>query len=136
MDNTTIHFLTVFMAFFAIMNPIANSSLCIVMTEGLDLNTRKMIALRAVVVAFIIVVILAISGRKIFSVFGITLPAFRIAGGMMIGMIGYHMLQGDNSSFHAPSDDDCEKSKNAAVDMAIGHWEYLCSPGLEPLPQQ
>ena len=53
------------------------------------------------------------------SIFGITLPAFRIAGGLMIGAIGYHMLQGEPSTFHTPSDDDNEKSSDAALDMAI-----------------
>lgn len=107
------------MAFFAIMNPIANSSLFIGLTSGLDSPTRRLIALRAVFVAFIIVSLFAIGGREIFSVFGITLPAFRIAGGIMIGMIGYKMLQGEQSSVHTPSEEDNEESKNAVVDMAI-----------------
>ncbi len=119
MDHSTVHFLTVFMAFFAIMNPIANSSLFIGLTDHLDARTRNLVALRSVVVAFLIVTVFAIGGREIFSVFGITLPAFRIAGGLMIGMIGYHMLQGEHSSFHTPSDEDNRNSKNAALDMAI-----------------
>lgn len=119
MDNMTVHFLTVFMAFFAIMNPVANASLFVGLTQDSDSTTRRLIALRSVVVAFIIVAIFAIGGREIFSVFGITLPAFRIAGGLMIGAIGYHMLQGKQSTFHAPSDDDNAKSSDAALDMAI-----------------
>jgi len=119
MDNSTVHFLTVFMAFFAIMNPVANASLFIGMTEGIDTNIRRAIALRAVLVAFAIVVVLAIGGREIFSVFGITLPAFRIAGGIMIGLIGFHMLHGDSSTISTPSEDDGEQSKNSIVDMAI-----------------
>jgi multiple antibiotic resistance protein len=119
MDNMTVHFLTVFMAFFAIMNPLANASLFIGLTQDSDSTTRRMIALRAVIVAFIIVSVFAIGGREIFSIFGITLPAFRIAGGLMIGAIGYHMLQGEQSTFHTPSDDDNEKSSDSALDMAI-----------------
>jgi multiple antibiotic resistance protein len=119
MDNTTVHFFTVFMAFFAIMNPVANASLFVGLTQGSDSTARRLIALRSVVVAFIIVSIFAIGGREIFSIFGITLPAFRIAGGLMIGAIGYHMLQGEQSTFHTPSDDDNEKSIDAALDMAI-----------------
>jgi len=119
MNNSTVHFLTVFMAFFALMNPVANASLFIGMTEGIDTSTRRAIALRAVLVAFAIIVVLAIVGREIFSVFGITLPAFRIAGGIMIGLIGFHMLQGDSSTVHTPGEDDTEQSKNANVDMSI-----------------
>ena len=119
MDNTAVHFFTVFMAFFAIMNPVANASLFVGLTQGSDSTARRLIALRSVVVAFIIVSAFAIGGREIFSIFGITLPAFRIAGGLMIGAIGYHMLQGEQSTFHTPSDDDNEKSSDAALDMAI-----------------
>ena len=131
MDSTTVHFLTVFMAFFAIMNPIANAPIFIGMTEGLDKSNRRAIALRAVSVAFIIVVILAVGGREIFSIFGITLPAFRIAGGIMIGMIGYHMLQGDNSKVHTTSEEDNEQSKNATVDLGISPLgiPVLAGPG-------
>ncbi len=119
MDNSAVHFFTVFMAFFAIMNPVANASLFIGLTQDSDSNARRLIALRSVVVAFVIVSTFAIGGREIFSVFGITLPAFRIAGGLMIGAIGYHMLQGEQSTFHTPSDDDNEKNSDAALDMAI-----------------
>ena len=119
MDNMTVHFLTVFMAFFAIMNPLANASLFIGLTQSSDSTTRRMIALRAVIVAFIIVSVFAIGGREIFSIFGITLPAFRIAGGLMIGAIGYHMLQGEQSTLHTPTDEDNEKSSDSALDMAI-----------------
>ncbi len=119
MNNTAVHFITVFMAFFAIMNPVANASLFVGLTQGSDSTARRLIALRSVVVAFIIVASFAIGGREIFSIFGITLPAFRIAGGLMIGAIGYHMLQGEASTFHTPSNDDNEKSSDAALDMAI-----------------
>lgn len=119
MTDPAIHFATVFMAFFAIMNPIANSSLFIGLTDGVAPRQQRLIALRAVVVAFIIVACFAIGGREIFSVFGITLPAFRIAGGMMIGLIGYHMLQGEHSSFHKPAESDGEGSDSSVVDIAI-----------------
>jgi multiple antibiotic resistance protein len=119
MNPSTVHFITIFMAFFAIMNPIANASLFVGLTDGIDDKKRKKIALNSVIVAFIIVAIFSISGREIFSIFGITLPAFRITGGVMIALIGYHMLQGESSSLHTPSGDDNEKSSDSIVDIAI-----------------
>lgn len=119
MDSSSVHFITVFMAFFAIMNPVANSSLFVGLTQEFDASTRRRIALRSVLATFCIVAVFAIGGREIFSIFGITLPAFRIAGGLMIGLIGYHMLQGENSSLHTPSDDDAEQSTGSAIDIAI-----------------
>ena len=119
MDNPTVHFATVLMAFFAIMNPIANAPLFVGLTEGLDSGVRRKIALRAVVLAFAIVVLFAIGGRTIFEIFGITLPAFRIAGGLLVALVGYHMLQGEHSSVQSPSEEDKEKTRDAALDIAI-----------------
>ena len=119
MDSSAVHFMTVFMAFFAIMNPVANASLFIGLTQGDERRLRRTIALRSVLVAFAIVAVFAIGGRQIFSIFGITLPAFRIAGGLMIGAIGYHMLQGEASSMHQPSKEDAVQSNKAALDIAI-----------------
>lgn len=119
MDSSAVHFMTVFMAFFAIMNPVANASLFIGLTQGDERRLRRMIALRSVLVAFAIVAVFAIGGRQIFSIFGITLPAFRIAGGLMIGAIGYNMLQGEASSMHQPSKEDAAQSNKAALDIAI-----------------
>ncbi len=101
------------------MNPIANSSLFVTLTDDVDAHTRRLIALRSVLVAFTIVALFAVAGRAIFATFGITLPAFRIAGGILIGVIGFHMLQGQHSSLHVPSQDDNAKSVESVVDMAI-----------------
>jgi multiple antibiotic resistance protein len=107
------------MAFFAIMNPIANAPLFLSVTGEFDQTTRRGIALRAVLLAFAIVAAFAMGGRYIFSLFGITLPAFRIAGGILVGLVGFHMLQGQNSSVHTPSSEDNEKSRDAALGLAI-----------------
>ena len=119
MHQPLVHFATLFLAFFAIMNPIANAPLFLALTEEFDADTKRMIALRAVVIAFLITGAFAIGGRAIFSAFGITLPAFRIAGGLMVGLIGYHMLQGENSRLHTPTAEDNDNSREAALDIAI-----------------
>ncbi len=119
MDDSASHFMTVFMAFFAIMNPIANAPLFMGLTEGLDSATRRGIALRSVVLAFVIVALFTILGRQIFLVFGITLPAFRIAGGILVGLVGYHLLQGQESSMHTPTAEDNAFSRDAALGVAI-----------------
>ena len=42
--------------------------------------------------AFGLVVVFALLGKLIFSLFGITLPAFQITGGVLVALIGYQML--------------------------------------------
>jgi multiple antibiotic resistance protein len=119
MDESTIHFATVFMAFFAIMNPIANAPTFVGLTNGLSQRDRTSIAWRSVVLAFAIVAVFAVFGRTIFSLFGITLPAFRIAGGALVGLVGYQLLQGQQSSVHNPSAEDNAESREAILGIAI-----------------
>ena len=134
MDNPASLFTTVFMAFFAIMNPIANAPLFMGLTEGLDLGARRRIALRSVALAFVIVALFATFGRQIFILFGITLPAFRIAGGILVGLVGYHLLQGQQSSIHTPTGQDNALSRDAVLGVAItplalpGRWRIRTIP--------
>ena len=107
------------MAFFAMMNPIANAPLFLGLTDGLDDRTRRGVALRAVLLAFLIIALFTILGRQIFTLFGITLPAFRIAGGVLVGLVGYQLLQGQESSMHTPTAEDNLGSRDAALGVAI-----------------
>ncbi len=113
------HFVAVFMAFFAVMNPVANASIFTGLTDGLDPHQQRLVAFRSVGVAFAVVALFSIGGRALFSVFGITLPAFRIAGGVIIGIIGYHLLQGQHSSFHKPGTTETGDRDDSVIDIAI-----------------
>ena len=97
------HFLTVVAGFMAIMNPLANTPIFLGLTEDATPDGRRKIARQATVVAFLVVAVFAALGQLIFSAFGITVGAFRIAGGIVVFMIGYHMLQGEHSKVqHTP----------------------------------
>ncbi|WP_456423686.1 MarC family protein [Lutibacter sp.] len=90
--------LTVFTGFFAIMNPIANIPIFMSLVEGADEVEKQMINKKAVFVAFLIVFIFVILGKFIFELFGITIPAFKITGGILIFYVGFEMLQSKKSS--------------------------------------
>ena len=101
------------------MNPIANTAIFLAMTDGLSRIEQRKIAIRSTLLAFGIVVLFSVLGKVIFSMFGITLPAFRITGGILVFMIGSHMLSGNPSDVHNPTEEDNEKSREACLDMAI-----------------
>ena len=67
MDGILFSFTTAFMGFFAIMNPIANVPVFLSLTSDESEATTRRIALRAVVLAFIIVTFFALAGKIIFS---------------------------------------------------------------------
>lgn len=114
-----IYALTIFIGFFAIMNPLANVPIFLELTGDADIKTKKLVALRSLMLAFLIVVIFSVAGKLIFEMFGITMSAFRIAGGLLVVLIGFHMLQGKRSNVHHPSDEDYKIRQEAALSLAI-----------------
>ncbi len=112
--------MTVFAGFLAISNPIASTPIFLSMTEDETEDMRKAIARRAVVVAFIIVAILCLTGRWLFALLGITLTALQLTGGAIAFIIGYRMLQGDPSNVQSPKASivDSQDFSNS-LDMAI-----------------
>jgi multiple antibiotic resistance protein len=100
------HMLSVFLGFFAIMNPIANTAVFVGLTGNEEQAAQVRIAFKALVISFFIIVCFAILGKTIFHLFGITLPALRIAGGILVFLIGYQMLHGEGSKLHQPQHHD------------------------------
>jgi len=100
MENIWNYSLSVFMAFFAIMNPVVNIPIFIQLTTGLDEHKKKEVAKTANIVAFLIVFAFILIGKYIFQIFGLTIPAFKVFGGILIFFIGFEMLQSKKSSIH------------------------------------
>ena len=96
--------LTVFMGFFAIMNPIANTPVFLGLVGDRDAAERKKIAKTACITAFLIVVGFVVLGKYLFELFGITIPAFKITGGILLFYVGFEMLQSKPSKVHQQQD--------------------------------
>lgn len=95
--------LATFTGFFAITNPIANTPVFLGLMEGQDDQTRRQVARKATTTAFAIVAAFTLLGKWIFSLFDLTIPAFRIAGGILIFYVGFEMLLSKPSSVHSTS---------------------------------
>ncbi len=98
MENLITFSITVFTGFFAIMNPISNMPIFLTLLEGADKKTKQRVNKKAVFIAFIIVFAFVILGKLIFELFGITIPAFKITGGILIFYVGFEMLQSKKSN--------------------------------------
>ena len=92
--------LTVFTGFFAIMNPIANTPVFLGLVGDRDASERKSIAKTSCITAFLIVLFFVILGKYLFELFGITIPAFKITGGILLFYVGFEMLQSKKSKIH------------------------------------
>lgn len=98
MEDLLTFSLTVFTSFFAITNPISNMTIFLSLTDGASKKVKKDINKRATIVAFIIVALFVLLGKFIFELFHITIPAFKIFGGILVFLIGFDLLQSKKSS--------------------------------------
>jgi multiple antibiotic resistance protein len=89
---------TVFIGFFAILNPIGNTPVFMSMVGDADRSIIKKVAFKSVMVAFVIITLFSLFGHIIFRLFNITLPAFQVAGGIIVFFIGYDLLKGKSSN--------------------------------------
>ncbi|MDA8746236.1 MarC family protein [Rubripirellula amarantea] len=124
---------TVFMAFFAVMNPIANTAVFVSLVGDLSSAERTKTAVKALLVAFVVVASFAAIGKVIFELFGITLPALKITGGVLVFLIGYRMLQGKHSEMHRPAGNGVSTppKDNESTDVAVSPLALpiLAGPG-------
>ncbi|HTX88425.1 MAG TPA: MarC family protein [Bacteroidales bacterium] len=126
-----LHAITVFMGFFAMLNPIGNLPVFLGMVKDFDEKTQKRVAFRSLVMAFSIVFIFSAFGHIIFRLFGITLPAFQIAGGIIVFIMGYQLLNAKESPIHTQQHIPRADMQVRADDIAISPLgtPLLAGPG-------
>jgi multiple antibiotic resistance protein len=90
--------LVTFTSVLFIVDPIAVVPTYLVITQGETQAQRRHTATRACVAATVLLVTFAAAGRGIFGLFGITMPAFRIAGGLILWLVAMDMLHGNRST--------------------------------------
>ncbi|MEM1442526.1 MAG: MarC family protein [Verrucomicrobiota bacterium] len=120
-------------ALFAMMNPLANTPVFLGLTDDFERGDVRKLAIRSTLLAFVIGAAFVFCGSAILSVFGISISAFRIAGGVLVALVGYHLLQGQHSSVQKPSDEHLDKagSDEAILGIAVSPLALpiLAGPG-------
>ena len=81
-----------FVTLFVTIDPPGLAPLFLGVTAGMSRAERGQIALRATLIAFGVLTLFAVAGTAILSVFGITIHAFRIAGGLLLFFIAFEMI--------------------------------------------
>jgi multiple antibiotic resistance protein len=80
---------------FAIVDPVGTLPFFVALTDGLPPEDRDIVSRRAVLVLGSVLALFALLGRFLFAVFGFTLGAFEIAGGIILFLVAFDMLQGE-----------------------------------------
>lgn len=84
--------LNAFATLLVTIDPAGLAPLFLALTAGMNRSERRQVATRATIIGFVILGLFAIAGTIILAVFGITLPAFRVAGGLLLFYIAFEMV--------------------------------------------
>jgi multiple antibiotic resistance protein len=121
--------ISAFVTVFVVVDPIAMAPTFLAVTDGMPREARKSVALRASLIAGIILIGTALIGNRLLLLFGISLPAFRIAGGLLLFWIAAEMVFGVRSRHEGQTAEQAmeERVRNvAAFPLAI---PLLAGPG-------
>ena len=98
-------------------------------TEGVDAERRRRIARKASLTTLIVLCSFAFAGEFIFRIFGITLPAFEIAGGIILLHIGLDMLQAKRSPTQEAAGDTVAAAQKEDAGIVPLGIPMLAGPG-------
>jgi len=81
-----------FVTLLVTIDPPGLAPLFLALTRGMNSSQRRQVGLRGSIIGFFILALFAVVGAGILSVLGITLPAFRVAGGLLLFFIAFEMV--------------------------------------------
>lgn len=121
LDSTA--FLTTLVTVLVIMDPIGNVPIFLALTRFQDDARRRRSALMATVVAGVVILAFALGGRQLLDLVGISLEALQVAGGLLLLLIGYELLNPTGSSALTSA------NENADVALVPLGTPLLAGPG-------
>lgn len=66
----------------AVMEPASTIAVYVTLTKDMDLTKQRRIISRSMRISFLVLAFFALTGHLLFSIFNITISAFKVAGGM------------------------------------------------------
>ncbi len=121
--------LTVIIAVFAIVDPIANVSFFVALTEDYTREERVAVIRKIVLVAGSTLAMFGLFGHLIFEIFGISIPAFRVAGGILLFTIAFSMLHGSRPKTKVTDKDKVEAFEKEAIGVVPLGIPIFAGPG-------
>lgn len=84
--------ITAFVTLFVVIDPMGLAPMFVALTQGMDKGARRAIAIRSCVTAAVILTVFAAFGEAVLGFVGISMPAFRVAGGILLFLTALDML--------------------------------------------
>jgi multiple antibiotic resistance protein len=114
---------------FFLVDPFAAIGSFLAITADADRDRRRRMARKGALTCFIVLTSFALAGQFIFRMFGITLPAFEVAGGLILLLIGLDMLEARRSPTQETSDEAEEAAAKEDAGIVPLGVPMLAGPG-------
>lgn len=119
-----------FVTFFVIIDPVGTAALFAVMTHHMAEAQRRRVALRATLLATAILLLFAAGGDALLAALGIGLPAFRIAGGILLFLLATDMVFARHSGLRGvTSVEDQEAGRREDLTVFPLAFPLIAGPG-------
>ena len=121
-------FLSALVTLVVIIDPLGTAAVFGALTHALQPSQGRLIARKAALIALCVLVFFGLLGGALLRQLGISLDAFRIAGGLLLFVIAFRMLMGDHdaSALRQPGALYADRSHLAVFPLAI---PLLSGPG-------
>ena len=120
---------TAIASIFAVVDPIGVTPFFSLLTEDLTAQEKHRVIRKTCIVAGSTLVLFAVFGQWIFAAFGFTLPAFRVAGGLLLFAVAFEMLQGERPRSKLTQQEREETLERDAVGVVPLGIPLLAGPG-------
>lgn len=121
-------YLKVFLGLVSIVNPIGTVPVFLELTQERPPAERRAIALHTSIAVLIILWVALLGGESVLAFFGISLPSFRCAGGILLLLMAVSMLRADPTSMRATAA-EVETSPREPVAVVPLAMPLLSGPG-------
>jgi len=130
MEQAAAFGLVCFVSLFAVVEPLGLLPIFIGMTADLPPPTQRAVARRACLVAFLTLLVFAVTGQLIFRLFGISVESMKVVGGIIFFLIGYEMLRAQKTrmKFDDPSAREREEAEGDVAVTPLG-IPMIAGPG-------
>ena len=122
-------FLLTFSSLFTLLNPIGIVPIILSLTESSNLQEYNKIIRKSTLFACLILLVFALMGKLIFSFYGITVYAFKIAGGILFLRIGINMVEVTMSRTKSTPKESEEAANNEDIALTPIGIPLIAGPG-------
>ena len=118
-----------FVVFFAVVEPVSLLPIFSGLTQGASREYRHRMAVKATLVAALILAFFALVGAPFLALMGISLGAFRIFGGVLLFLLALEMVFARESGSRTTSDEQAESQRRADISVVPLAFPFISGPG-------